>query len=503
MKDPGSRKISLINNSIFSVMSWFMPIVIGFVATPLIVRNLGNRQYGLYAVILGFISYSFSFGVGKILTKYIAEYRALGENKRISEVVSATFWLSIAMALAGSVLVACSARYIASDVLALPPDQQATGEIGLYLACAAIIATILSQIFQNILQGLNRFGSFVILTNVSGILLNIGNVALAVLGYGTVELLTWNFAALCIMGAAFAYDAVRHLPEFSLRPNFRSGEWPRVLRYGANIILYQVFGNVLVAFERGWIIRKFGAEAATFYVIPMTLAIYMQSIIASCLLAVFPVFNELLSDRVRLTELYQKATKVLIAIVFLFSTMLIFAGRPLLLVWINEEMANRGYAVLVIHVLTFGLTAVMMMVWQLAESYRAPMFNTLTTLVWMAVAIPLMIVLSDIWSIQGVAAARLAGVAVTVPFILLLEKRLIGISFWKFWGAVTLRSAAAAVAASTAIYFYFAFVSVNLIGVAGGLLLGAFVYTSALFATGFFTADEWHMIGAQLQRFRR
>jgi len=503
MSTTGSRKISLINNSIFSVLSWFMPIVIGFIATPLIVRNLGNREYGLYAVILGFISYSFSFGVGKILTKYIAEYRASGERERIGEVVSATFWLSIGLALVGSVAVAASAKYIVSDLLALPPDQQRMGEIGLYLACAAIIATILSQIFQFILQGLNRFGSFVILTNVSGLILNIGNVALAMLGYGTVTLLAWNFAALCLMGAAFAFDAIRHLPEFSLRPNFRSPEWPRVLRYGSNIILYQVFGNVLLAFERGWVIRRFGAEAATFYVIPMTLAIYMNSIIASCLLAVFPVFNELLADREKLTALYQKATKLLIAVVFMFSTMLIFGGRGLLHVWINEEMATRGYAVLVIHVLTFGLTAVMIMVWQLAESYRAPMFNTIATFVWLVVAIPLMVVLSDGWNIEGVAAARLAGVVVTLPLLLLLEKRLLGHSIWRLWAAVSIRSAAAAAAAAAVMYAYFAIVPDHLVTVGAGLGLGAAVYLLVLYLTGFFTPDEREMLGEQLKRLRR
>lgn len=503
MKNTGSRKISLINNSIFSVLSWFMPIVIGFIATPIIVRSLGNREYGLYAVILGFISYSFSFGIGKVLTKYIAEYRASGETDKIAEVVSATFWLSIGLAFTGTIVVALSARFLAAEVLYLPPDQQRMGEIGLYLACAAIIATILSQIFQYILQGIHRFRSFVILTNVSGLLLNIGNVTLAVLGYGTAALLTWNLIALCIMGAAFAFDAMRYLPEFSLRPRFRSSIWSSVLRYGVNIILYQIFGNILLAFERGWVVRKFGAEAATFYVIPMTLAIYMHSIIGSCLLAVFPVFNELLADKAKLTELYQKATKLLIALVFMFSTMLIVGGRPLLRVWIGEEMAARGYAILVIHTLTFGLTAVMMMVWQLAESYRAPMFNTIATFVWMAIAIPLMIVLADGWNIEGIASARLIGVVATVPFLLIIEGKLLDGSIWRFWLSSGWRSILASASASAGMYLFFSNVPIRLVLVAFGFAVGGAIYVIVLNLTGFFTADERQMIRDIVSRLRR
>ncbi|MEP6947035.1 MAG: hypothetical protein ABJA02_14030 [Acidobacteriota bacterium] len=503
MKNPGSRKVSLINNSIFSVMSWFTPIVIGFVATPLIVRHLGNREYGLYAVILGFISYSFSFGVGKILTKYIAEYRASGENEKIGEVVSSTFWLSIGLALAGSIVVAFGARFIASEVLSLPPDQQRMGEIGLYLACAAIIATILSQIFQYILQGLHRFGSYVILTNISGVLLNIGNVALAVYGYGTVALLTWNFIALCIMGAAFAFDAVRHLPEFTLRPRFRSNAWPNVLRYAANIILYQVFANVLLAFERGWILRKFGAEAATFYVIPMTLAIYMHSIIGSSLIAVFPAFNELLADRAKLAELYRKATKLLIAAVCLFATLLIAGGYPLLRAWINEDIATRGYPILIIHVLTFSFSAVTIMVWQLAESYRAPIFNTIAMLIWTVVAIPLMVGLADNWNIEGVAIARLVGVAATVPFLLIIEQRLLQTSLWKLRGWVGWRSLLSSLVTAAVMSLFFAFFNSGILIVGFGFAVGSGAFLLTLLATGFFTADERQMFRELISRLRR
>ncbi len=494
MTKTGSRKISLITNSIFSLFSWFLPIVIGLVATPLIVKNLGNREYGLYAVILGFVSYSFTFGVGRILMKYIAEYRGSGETEKIAEIVSATFWLSMTIAVSGTLAVAFTAKYIVSYILFLPEDQQAIGVVGLYLACAAIIATMLSQIFQFILQGLNRFGSYLLLTNISGVLLNIGNVTLALLGYGIVPLLWWNFIALIIMAAAFGYDAIRHLPEFSIRPRFRSEAWPPVLRYGANIILYQVFGNVLLAFERAWIVRKFGPEAATFYIVPMLLAIYMNGIIGSSLVVLFPTVNELLGDRDRLISLYQKATKMMVAIIFLLSTMLIIGGRPLLTVWINAEMADRSYAILVIHVLTFGLIAGMMMVWQLAEGFRAPSYNTLATFLWSLVAIPLMVYTADRWNIEGIAVSRLIGVAITMPLLFVVERRFLGGSHWHFWGAISWRVIAATLAMAAVLIGLFRFVPPHWIFVAGGFAAGGTVFALTLLATGFFTADERQMI---------
>ena len=498
-----SRTRSLITNSLFSILSWLMPIVIGFIATPLIVKSLGNRDYGLYAVILGFVSYSFTFGIGKILTKYIAEYRGSGQSEKIDEIVSATFWLSLFIALSGTLIVAVTAKYIVTDILYLPEDQREIGVIGLYLACAAIIATMLSQIFQNILQGLNRFGSYLMLTNVSGVLLNIGNVTLALMGYGITVLLMWNFLALCMMAIAFGYDAIRHLPEFSIKPRFRGEAWRPVLRYGTNIVLYQVFGNVLLAFERGWIVRKFGPETATFYIVPMMLAIYMHGIVASSLMVLFPTVNELLNDTERLISLYQKATKLMLAIICLLSTLLIYGGRPLLAVWIDQEMANRGYPVLVIHVLTFGTIASMMMIWQVAEGFRAPIFNTLATFIWSVVAIPLMIYAADDWNIEGVAFSRFVGVVVTLPLIFIVEMRYFGRVNWKFWGAIASRLMAASILVGAVLLTYFRYCPPKFGYIVPGFGLGATLFLISLRLTGFFTVDELRMIRDLLMKNRK
>src|SRR5215213_2240653 len=98
----GKRR-GLAANSLFSVVAWIFPIMLGFVATPILVRGLGSEQYGLFAIVLGFISYSFTFGVGKVVGKYIPELEAAGQSERSIKFVSATFWFSLLVGFIGSV----------------------------------------------------------------------------------------------------------------------------------------------------------------------------------------------------------------------------------------------------------------------------------------------------------------------------------------------------------------------------------------------------------------
>ncbi len=54
---------SLIYNAFASSLGWFLPIILTVIATPIVVRGLGYEQYGIYALIIGFVGYSFTFGV--------------------------------------------------------------------------------------------------------------------------------------------------------------------------------------------------------------------------------------------------------------------------------------------------------------------------------------------------------------------------------------------------------------------------------------------------------
>ena len=111
----------IFKNGIYSALSWVFPIIFAFVATPVVVRGLGDELYGLYAVILGFISYSFTFGIGKTAAKYVSEYKATGEFAKISETVSAALWLSLGIGIIGAAIVALTANYIVSNILLIPP----------------------------------------------------------------------------------------------------------------------------------------------------------------------------------------------------------------------------------------------------------------------------------------------------------------------------------------------------------------------------------------------
>ncbi|HUR99917.1 MAG TPA: oligosaccharide flippase family protein [Pyrinomonadaceae bacterium] len=493
----GKRR-GLAVNSLFSVVAWLFPIMLGFVATPILVRGLGSEQYGLFAIVLGFISYSFTFGVGKVVGKYIPELEAAGKSEQSVEFVSATFWFSLFVGILGSVTLILTAPVIVNRVLLISPENQQTAINSLYLAGAIGVGLMLSQVFQFVLQGLHRFDNYVTITNLNGLLLGAGNIILALNGFGVVALLVWNFGLVILTGLVFFVRAKQLFPVIDLWKNASREVWITVLRYAGNIILYQIFANVLFIFERSWVMRKFGPAALTFYFVPMLLAIYLQGFVASIVQAVFPVVNEVLGDRDRVIELYKRANKLILVIVVFAVTNFIACGSLFLKLWMSAELASESYSLLVFHGLSFGIISVAVMAYQLAEVFKFPALNVIMTGAWMVIAIPLMIVAAERWGSDGVAAARLAATLVTIPIIAYSERRFLGNVLWRFWLAVGARILVAAAAMALVERTLLNLLGESYLSLFAAGSAGALVFAIAILLTRLLTPEEREIVSRNL-----
>ncbi|MEO7659339.1 MAG: oligosaccharide flippase family protein, partial [Pyrinomonadaceae bacterium] len=246
-----SRRHRHAKNSLYGLLSWLFPIFPTFVVTPILITNLGNEMYGLYVVILGFISYFFTGSIGRAAAKYIAEYRASGEIDKISDIVSSTILLTISLSLLATGLVVVFARFIVADIMLISPELQNDAVLALYIAAALILIGTTGQIFQLILQGLQRFDIYLLVTNLTSLLLSIGSIAAVLLGYSVLAILTSTLLVSLVSGIISFKLATRLLPEFTFTFLIQAEAWRSVWRYSASIIAYQLCGSLLLLFERG------------------------------------------------------------------------------------------------------------------------------------------------------------------------------------------------------------------------------------------------------------
>lgn len=486
----GTRSGRLILNSLYSLVGWMAPILLGLFATPFVLKHLGAESYGVYIVILGFVGYSFAFNLSRSVAKFVAEFRVSGETDKINSVISAAFWLNCTIGIFGAVVVWLSAKWVIVDVLQISPQYREAATFALIVGGISIPFTLLGQVFQSILQGEQAFGPLSLITNLGSVLINCGNVALAALGFGVDSLLLWTLVVAVLIAIVSLIVSKLSAPDIGLRFRASGAMVGPVLSYGASLFVYQACGGILLLFERALVMRKFGGEVASYYFVPMTLAIYFHGFVVSLLAAAFPAMNELLGDSGRLAVLYEKSTKVVIALTVPFVVTVIFGGRTFLTLWIDQDFAANAYWLFVLHSVTFGMMALLLAAWQLNETFNKPSLNARVTFLSSLISVPLMLVVADRWHAGGVAASRLIGVALILPIIFYSERRFLS----ERAGSDAIRSIFRILPATVVLvlieYAFFEFVGPTWISFVLGTSACVLAYCGSLLLTRFVTGDE-------------
>jgi len=493
-----SRRI--LRNIVYGLSTWILPIFLGLVSTRVIVRSLGNSDYGIYALVLGFIAYSFNFSIGRAVTKYLATYRATGETEKIRGLISSTAIIAVGLALIGSLMILAISNWLVVDVFEIEQASQTKTILALQLSAATIFAMLIGQIATSVLQGLHRFDIFSRIQNGTSIIALLGNLLLAYNGFGLLALLLWNLTVTITSTiVAFVY-ARRLLPEFGFSLTNGRDMTMLVLQYSASVVGYQILTNAFFIFERSWVVSNYGSESLTFYVIPMTLGIYLHGFIFSVSMFLFPLASELDSDRTRLLVLYRGATKGVLSIVAILATTLVILGRPFLTLWLGNEFGERSGGILVIHTLAFGLAALVIVSHQTAEATGQPLFNFRNMAIGVAIAVPLTIFTTGRYGLAGIALGRLAIFIVTVAAIAILERKTFGNIQSKYWSALLLRIGVAVVITALVEKAISSILPVSWLSLAITGTAGLAVYALVLFFLGTVSDEDRRLLHRMVNR---
>lgn len=496
------EKISHSRNSVLTLLSWLIPLGLTFFATPFIIRRLGNEQYGFYALIIGFIAYSFTFNTGRSLTKYVSEFNSRGETKKVSEIISATFFLSLGVATVGCAVLFFFSDFLVTRVFLIDAASRVETIFGLHIAAVCIWLTIIGQVFGAIVQGRHRFDVIAAITTFNNALLILGNIYLVWKGFGFVALLTWNAVTLLIGTVIYFLTAKKLEPETKISFGFDRTMFLISLKYGLSVAGHQLFGNFLLLFERSLITRLEGVDKMTNYVVPITISIYIMLFVSTLTQNLMPITSELFA-RKRFADselIYRRLTKIVFALLVFICLSMAVGSYYLLANWLDVVFAETSYQVFIFQIVTFGLMAAMGISWQYIEGYGLPVYNTLSGFSWMIIAIPLMLIWTRSYGIWGAALARLVG-EITIPIaILLIERKIFGKFLGDLWLKIIGVLGITGLIVGFIEYQMLKYFPVNWLSLIGSVLVCGVIYLFILWLTNFFSKEEQIWLGGHIKR---
>jgi O-antigen/teichoic acid export membrane protein len=235
-----------------------------------------------------------------------------------------------------------------------------------------------------------------------------------------------------------------------------------------------------------------GTENLTYYVVPMNITGQIHGFSSSLLLMIFPLASELgaTMETERLLSIYKRVSKYIFALVTFIVLSLCVSGHEFFRLWLSLDFADKTYKIVAIQAVTFGIIAVGIVTWQMMEGLGFTNRNAVLTVLWVAVSITAMIILSPILKLEGVGIGRLLGCVLMLIYILIVEKWVFGKPLWSFWLQIGFSLSIAAGFAALLEYAWLKNFSFGWLGFLIGIGFGGIGYLTGLIATRFLNVEE-------------
>lgn len=346
---------TMFKNTSWNILGSVVPLAVAAVAIPALIRGLGVERFGLLTLawtLIGYLSL-FDFGLGRALTKLVAEKLGSGEEDEIPS----CFWDSLALLLfvgiLGSAFIFVISRMGAERWLhvsaALRPEVVRTA---LYIALAIPLVTLCAGL-RGFLEAHQEFRSVNIVRMSIGIFGFLGPMAAIPFTHRLDILVAILLLARLLMCAAYFWQCLSIAPGIS---HFSLGNTPLrpLLHFGGWMTVSNLLTPMMVSMDRFMIGGLISAAAVAYYVTPSEMMLRVLVLPTALQNTLFPMFSSSLQrEPAYAAQLYRRGNEAVYATIFPIAAFAIAFAPELLRLWLGQEFSR--HSAFVLQVLAFGV----------------------------------------------------------------------------------------------------------------------------------------------------
>ncbi len=333
----------IASGALWNVIGQILPAAVGLCATPSIVRGLGTERFGLLALawlIIGYFSL-FDLGLGRVVTKLVAEHNASGDEARLRKVVWTAWWVMLLMGVVAAVVPLPAVPWLVSHGMHASTAVRIEGERSLYLLLMSMPAVILMNGFRGVLEAYQQFA----LVNVVRVPFGVATFVVPLLVVHFTNQLPVVIVGLVIARyvATLAYAAIC----FSLLGSAANPSAPErgvlreLLGFGAWITVSNIVGPLMVTFDRFVIGAVISVGMVAFYATPFQAVMQLLLLPAALATVLFPIFARVASTpSERIRRVYESSIQVIYLALYACAIVVMLFAPQILTLWLGSEFGT-------------------------------------------------------------------------------------------------------------------------------------------------------------------
>ncbi|MEM3484677.1 MAG: flippase [Candidatus Methanomethyliaceae archaeon] len=348
MNMDGKLQISgrlVARNTLFNFIGQIIPLFIGVVAIPLIIRGLAAERFGLLSIAWVILGYStvFDLGLGRATTKFVAEVLGKGEDDEVPRLVWTAVTAQVVFGVAGGLALAGVTPLLVGRILNVPPDLAEEAGTTFYLLALSVPVALVSGSFSGALEAAQRFDLVNAVRIPSSCLTFLLPLLGVLLGLDLPGIVALILAARLGTLAAYAMIDLRLFPGLRKYASCYS-LFLRLLSFGGWVMVSSIVGPILVYLDRFLIGSLLSMAAVAYYTAPYEAITRLWIIPVSLTTTLFPAFSALdvVKDKEKVGILFARSMKYVLLVLGPVILLVELFAEEVLQFWLGAGFAAKS-----------------------------------------------------------------------------------------------------------------------------------------------------------------
>lgn len=408
----------------------------GMISTPIIVKTLGNSQYGLYLMISSIVGYIFlvDLGITNTINRFVAKYKALGDNHGETDflncILQIVIFLTVIITFIAFIVYVNAANFLSINV----------EDIALVkLLISGLVLNGVIGLFNGFIDGyLAAYEKFTF-SKIVFLLRYVIRLAFLILFFaniGNIKILILLDIILSFLNLALnLYYFFKICPHrFKLQP-IDIKLLKEILSYSVWISLFTLISQM--QWQTGQIIvgYKLSTEAVAIYGIGILLGTYygaFSSAISSIFISRTTAHVYQQNDMESLTKYMIKIGRVCAFVLMIILVNFALTGRDFIYLWLNKSF-EKAWLIALCFMLVYTLPLVQNIANQVLEAKRLFRFKSLVYFISILFGIVLGYFLIDDYSILGLTFGICVGWVIGIVVLNFYYHKKIGLNMLLFF----------------------------------------------------------------------
>ena len=503
------KKVSQIKGGvILSYLTIVVSNVVAMVYTPIMIRLLGQSEYGLYTLVNSFVSYLglMDFGFGSTYMRYYSQYKYKESKGKIASLNG--MFLTVFSVIGFLALIAGLIMSFFSDQIfgsKLTVDELSTARILFIMLTVTLAINFPSRIFQVHITANERFVFLKTINLIQTVINPLVMIPLLLMGYKSIALVATSLAYTVIVSVINIFYCIKKL-DFKI--SFRNFEF-RLFKDIAGFAFFVFLGEIVD--EVNWNVDKFilgrfsGTIAVAIYGIAAQINLYYRQFSSAISQVFIPRINKIVAteedENKSLTDLMIRVGRIQFIVLSLVLTGFIFVGRAFCVLWAGPEYEG-SFLIAIVLLIPSTIPLIQNVGYNALVAKGKHKFRSiiyfLISLANVAISIPL----CSVWGGLGAAIGTAIAVIVGNGFIINWYDKKLGIGVGRFWKSILSLSKGLIMPIAVGSVFLFIKLPYNWLVLFAQILLYSVIFLISMYTLGFNDEEKGYFskIGIKIKK---